>query len=365
MVPRLLADAEPARPQGPVIRRSRQPLAVVVSIALGLLAGVSAAEMAARLFSLAPPLQTAYGNFVRDPVLPFKPAPFTRSSGRTDEFTYDYQHNSLGLRDVEHTVVKPPGTFRILGLGDSFTYGSGVALEETFLSRLEAMLNSRPGAHPRVEVVKAGIPRYFPQLERMMLETYGVAFRPDLVLVGLLPNDVIDTFLGLDAVSVSQSGYLMAREARELGALGMEMFRLSHLSRIVLKRYVDWRMTRTYRPREHEVMQDNGYHEKDWRTIEHEYERMAAIAAGAGARMIVVHIPQQGPWSAKSHYPAARLGAWGAKHDVEFLDVLPAMQRSAGVQRLYYPRDGHCTVAGHAIISRELYAYLTDRALVP
>jgi hypothetical protein len=250
-------------------------------------------------------------------------------------------------------------------LGDSFTYGVGVAFEETYLSRLEGMLNNRPGTRPRVEVIRAGIPRYFPEPERVLLEKYGIQFRPDLVVVGFLPNDVVDTYLGLDAITVDESGDLKTREAAQLGAFGMQAYRYSHLCRILLRGYVAWQISKKYRPRFNEVFQDGGFHEKDWVQVEREYDRMAAITASIGARLVIVHIPQKGPWIENHRYPSIRLSAWAATRNVGFVDILPAMERASAEQPLYYEKDGHCTSVGHAVIAQELYRYLTDQKIIP
>ena len=337
----------------------------IVCVALGLFVGLGVVETAARLFSLAVPEQGVYANYVTDAYLPYKPKPSSRLIGRTDEFVYDYRHNSFGFRDVEHSIRKKEGTFRILALGDSFTYGAGVAFEETYLHRLEATLNRRAGSHPRVEVIKAGMPRYFPEPERLLLEKYGVQFQPDLVMVGFLPNDVVDSYQGLDAVTVDKSGYLMTREAEALGRLGMQVYRHSHFGRLLLRKYVDWRIGRNYWPQEDVLFQSGGFHERDWVKIENEYDRMAAISDSIGAKLVIIHIPQKGPWTEKSRYPATRLSGWAAKRDVDFTDLLPAMERASARERLYYERDGHCTPVGHAVIAQELFRHLTDRNLIP
>jgi lysophospholipase L1-like esterase len=337
----------------------------LASVIVGVLVALSAAEVAARWFSLAPSPQGQYGGYGSDPYLPYKPVPGSRLRGQTEEFAYDYEHNDLGFRDAQHSWAKGPGEFRILGLGDSFTYGVGVALPDTYLSRLEAMLNAREGTHPRVEVIKAGIPRFYPEPERILLERYGVQFRPDLILVGFLPNDVIDTYLGLDAVRAGKSGYLMTREARELGRMGTLLYRYSHVGRLLVKGYVDWWASRQHRPRGDEVFRDGGFHEPDWRKVEVEFDRMASIVDSVGAKLVVLHIPQKGPWTDESRYPAVRFSAWAARQGVSFVDILPAMVRASDRERLYYQNDGHCTAAGHAVIARELYAKLLDQGLVP
>jgi lysophospholipase L1-like esterase len=266
---------------------------------------------------------------------------------------------------VEHTLEKDPGVFRILGLGDSFTYGAGAEFKEIYLSRLEDLLNRRAGEHPRVEIIKAGIPRFFPATQRILLEEYGSRFAPDLILVGFLVNDVIDTAKGLDAVVVDRSGFLKSREAAELGDLGVSLYTHSDFMRLLLSTYVNFRIQMRYPTDRGEVKKADGLHEKDWRKVEEEYARMVAAAAEWGGRVVLVHIPQKGPWDPDDDYPPARLAAWAAENEAFMVDVLPAMKDAGGEAALYYPRDGHCTPAGHEIIARTLLADLTRHGLVP
>ena len=57
-----------------------------------------------------------------------------------------YRINSLGFRDRELTAAKVPGEYRILCLGDSFTFGTGVPLEDAWPRLLEGVLTERRAA---------------------------------------------------------------------------------------------------------------------------------------------------------------------------------------------------------------------------
>ena len=65
--------------------------------------------------------------------------------------------NSAGFRDREFDRERRAGTVRIAALGDSVTFGYGVALEESFPKVLERILNeTRPGH----EVLNFGVGGY-------------------------------------------------------------------------------------------------------------------------------------------------------------------------------------------------------------
>jgi hypothetical protein len=334
---------------------------IALIVAVGLLIGLAIAEGLVRLFDLAPDVPTRGTVYVPDPYLPYKPLPLSVARGGRGG---EYRHNSLGFRDVEHAREKPPGVFRILGLGDSFTYGALSPFEKTFLYRLERTLNERPGSHPRVEIIKAGVSRYFPEPERILLEHYGAPFSPDLILVAFIPNDVLDTNAGIGAVRADRSGVLLTREALGLGDFGYAIYRKSHLARLILWL---WGIARAKMSGSHaeEIYQANGFHEKDWKTIEEEYSRMASIADRLHARLVIVHIPHRGPWLKKHEYPAERLGEWASRNHAGFVDVLPYMQKASGGEPLYWADDGHCTPAGYGVVATAIYEYLTANNLVP
>jgi GDSL-like lipase/acylhydrolase family protein len=338
----------------------------LISVIIAFFLSFFALESVVRVFKIAPFLVDQY-RYTRDPYLPYIPQALSAFSGRSssDEYDYENRHNSLGFRDIEHAHERNDDVFRILGLGDSFTYGVGAKFEDTYLFQLERMLNSRIGQHRRIEIIKAGIPRYFPEPERLLLEHYGKEFSPDLIVVGFLPNDVIDTYFGLNALIVDTDGYLKTSAGEELGTLGVLIYRHSHLLRLLLQKYINYRISLQFHPHLEEVLKDNGFHESDWRVIESEYTKMVGLAKQLHARMLFVHIPQKGPWSESAYYPSKRLAAWASNNGVSFVDVLPTMAQVSGNKPLYYEKDGHCTPEGYAVIAKSIFKYITENKLIP
>jgi hypothetical protein len=106
------------------------------------------------------------------------------------EYSTSWDNNSLGMRDREHPLQKPLGTYRILALGDSFIQGHGVELADTMVTHLEASLNSPPRSRS-VEVLNGGVFGYSPMLEYLYLREVIATLQPDAVIVGFyLGNDV-------------------------------------------------------------------------------------------------------------------------------------------------------------------------------
>jgi lysophospholipase L1-like esterase len=87
-----------------------------------------------------------------------------------------------------HTEKKSPDVFRIVCLGDSLTFGCGVAPYNTLPSQLATLLN-RSLWEPVIEVVNAGICGFSLYDEWNFYCHHVNRFNPDLLLVILCPND--------------------------------------------------------------------------------------------------------------------------------------------------------------------------------
>lgn len=95
--------------------------------------------------------------------------------------------NALGLRGRETTVVAPPGTFRVLVLGDSVVFGHRVEDDETFPEVLARRLAAARGTP--VEALNAGVQGYDSVAEAAFLEGPGRELAPQAVVVGTSLND--------------------------------------------------------------------------------------------------------------------------------------------------------------------------------
>ncbi len=138
------------------------------------------------------------GFYEPDPILGSRLMPNGTGRWRSACFDVPIRISSQGLRDVEHSLEKPPGTRRIAVLGDSIAEALQVPLEASFPRLLEGMLNDRDKG-PTAEVVNFGVSGYGTVQEYLSLKTRGRAYRPDVVvLVFTILNDVRNNFPSLE-----------------------------------------------------------------------------------------------------------------------------------------------------------------------
>ena len=122
-----------------------------------------------------------------DPELGWRLTPHWSGSHQHYDFNVDYHIDYTGLRaDPQESDARP----RVAVLGDSFTFGLGVADTETFVSLLNAD-EETPASY-----VNLGVPGYSTDQEYLLLKQIGKSIAPDVVLVVVyLGNDLFDNQL--------------------------------------------------------------------------------------------------------------------------------------------------------------------------
>jgi len=124
-------------------------------------------------------------------VLIFNSSESENNYGLTKEFQEKYvRYNKHGYRDYEYSLKKPKDIFRVLVIGDSQTFGSGIKnLEETWVKKLEAKLqNERRNAS--IEVLSISGPGWNSDTHLYELFKNGFKFNPDLVILAYYHNDI-------------------------------------------------------------------------------------------------------------------------------------------------------------------------------
>ncbi|HEV3469043.1 MAG TPA: SGNH/GDSL hydrolase family protein [Pyrinomonadaceae bacterium] len=301
-----------------------------------------------------------------------------------------------GTRDDAVEVPKPPGTFRVLVLGDSLAYGASVAPEKTFPNQLEALLRERAG--PASEVVNAAVSGYGPYNELHYYLSRGRRFGADVVVVAFCMNDVVNPRLHWgDAPGVEipdeaipnleydrrhvlptlsetnrargDAGPPLLKHSRLYGALEPALKRLFAKPRD----FGEGQRVPTYITGEDsisiEVLLDES--SPEWLWLTSLYLRLRDAVREDGARLVVALFPLA--YQLDEGYPflpQQRLAAFCERNSIISLDLLPAFGRRAKGDIFMLNNSGyhdvwHLTEEGHRASAEELLRLLGERGLLP
>ena len=391
-----------------VRRRLLPPLSIAAGVVLALLAaelglrvahGVSPA-LRARLHT--PTARTEFDRFGTTPELLaagfFGYHPYGTTRG--------FRLNSRGFRTTEYAVDKPPGTFRVVVLGDSFTFdSSSVPYDWMWHQRMGHRLAERTPLD--VEVLSLSAPSVGPRFELRLWELEGRRLDPDLVVLGFFVGNDFSDESGTPLVRsrlgrLARWSYLhrLAGNALALhrspaaapepqpepppppsppGLGGTATPGYEALYDAASPTFDEARFLRIERARLRLLA---AVPEDDFRPLCHDaarvVEHLARSVELAGATFVVLMIPDEAqvdaalrdrlfapPASLDVERPQRCLGEWLERHRIAYLDLLPLLRREGASRRLYKPRDTHWNAAGNELAGRALAEFLTRRGLGP
>lgn len=302
--------------------------------------------------------------------------PHARTRDQSPEFNVAVQINSHGLRDREFSYRKPAGTYRVLVLGDSQTFGVGVEAEETYSKVLERRLRDATGRS--VEVINTGVPGTGTAHQLYFLEIEGWRYEPDAVVTGFFFNDVNNNRL-CDLYAL-RGGRLVRSARTELDDAGEPAqrsqahggliayhtpvrarppapsfwIRHSHLARFIRERLSRYDMKDA---RADQIAEGVAA----WDLTAHLFRELSRRCAERRAVCLVTMIPSlmECKFRSLARVEAANAPLLRPLKPQEVLDLHPRF-RAAGGERLFFARDQHMNREGHRVtgeaIARKLLA---------
>lgn len=294
--------------------------------------------------------------------------------------------NSHGHRDDEVSLEKPPGVFRILVLGDSFTVGANVRQEEAYPQVLERLLNAEADGR-RYEVVNTAVGGWEPFQYAQYYEHYGRAFAPDLVMVGFfVGNDAYNQLDAVDELPTAVLGRRVSRRAASQPLTGARVFLLehSHLARrlfqqatphaLVFTRTRCDAFTEEYLAVQRERLSNHLRRDAEREALiansVAQIERIQRLTAADGIPLLVVLLPDENqlnpalqdrliPPAERDRYdfdmPQTLLRERFAALGIPTLDLLPLFRHDP---RCLYMNDTHWTAEGHLLAAQAIAAWI-------
>lgn len=134
-----------------------------------------------------------------NPTFIFYDSSYNRYRGQPFSANYDSQLNSQGFQGPEFTQEKPANTYRILSIGDSFTFGI-LPVQYNYNSRIERQLNRQlANQGKQFQVINMGIPGIGPRDYLAILNNEGIKLSPDMVMVSIfIGNDTLEAEIAME-----------------------------------------------------------------------------------------------------------------------------------------------------------------------
>ena len=361
--------------------KAKSLLFKIIGVLLSFLVAFAIAEGAVRLFR---PQEVGPVRFTCDPELGEIPVPGQHGLRHfPGVFNFTYSNNSLGWRGSREYRADKQTAYRVLFLGDSFTYGLGVNDDQTFAVQVEKILTAD---RLSVEVMNAGCPGKGTDYEVKVFDTVGRKFHPDLTVLCFFCNDFQDNERA-EYYNIGKHGELQAKVLNcNQGTLKKILLDLpgynwliswSQAANLVKQAGVDLLVNRaakggpdatqglvvSYSPGA------EGYANRTNKGLTNIYvEHLNTAVKRAGGALIMFYIPvsqevrefQKSRTISADERTCVRIAA---DNGITLWSLTPLLALSGqSIDHLYY-KEGHWTAAAHKLAARYMSRLIASRLL--
>jgi lysophospholipase L1-like esterase len=340
-----------------------------------------------------------------DPITGVSHIPGVKSQAASDGVS-KIEINKDGMRGPDASLAKPPGTYRIALLGDSFIEAFEVPYDSTVGEVLERRLAALRGSP--VEVLNFGVGGYGTTQELLTLRHKVWKYSPDLVVLAVTTgNDISDNYrplkqgeyvpyfvyqgdnLVLDTTFLSAPGYRSRAAWTRRMLTVVQHSRLAQVVNRVRKvKRKDDRQERNAgaRPEDELGLRDEVQlppatpeWKEAWRVTEGVLRLMGEECRARHTPLAIVTLTrgiQVTPERNKKerflrdlgakdlYYPERRIAELGEQEGVPVLNLAPSMAEEAAKRQVYFhayrttPGIGHWNVEGHRAAGERIAAWL-------
>ena len=279
-------------------------------------------------------------------------AKLQRSENKKLALEYDKNDpaiNSYGMRDQEYNRQAPEGVRRVAVIGDSVTFGLGVALDKTYVKGLQARINERPHKSRYYQFMNFGVSGYSSESELEFFKQTARQFNPEVVVVGYVMNDPIPT---------ARLFSVVAKEMEESKDFG----RLAKKSQVLAWIKMKWKLASeavTARGVYEEFYDPQGEY---WNSVVESFKGFKALSEQDEFKLVVVVFPmlydfKDYPFTAY-HEQALSLFK---QLEIDYIDLMPVFNRyQASDFRIVKADATHPNELGHRLAAEEIDRYFQD-----
>lgn len=280
------------------------------------------------------------------------------SEGWDDRPTFYYiPEGAEYMRDAPHLASKPPNTYRIAVVGDSFSFAPYMQFDDTFAARLERMLNMNK-TQEKGEVVNYGVPAYSTHHEIALVER-AIREQANLVLLQITLNDPeLKPYrpTGLDLNAVNRFGQLDLSNTWYKYWKSAAFVRARLFNNQSRDRYVEYFFSLFDSPR-------------TFNNFSSSVSRMSELCKKANIPLVAVIFPLFGV-PLDDSYPFIpihdKISEFMRQAKIPTLDLFPAYKGIPHDRLKVMPiRDFHPNEIAHRIAAERIYLWLEEQGFIP
>jgi len=262
-------------------------------------------------------------------------------------------------------------------IGDSFTFGKGVNLEDTYSKQLERILHH---ANINCEVINCGVMSYQMWHHFKVLKRKVLPYQPDVVILGLFLDDISksipphedsDDWNGCnsyekDASGVTCHSYLwnFLRNSNRLFEAKYRYRRVRYLKDIEERK-------KACGPADPTNIWYKIMYGKMEKRIYAEFaeilQKFVLTSKAAGSHVLIVMIPDASQLHEPDRQAVNRFVEQTCiRIGVPFIDVTPRFEKESNLKPLYlFPSDAHTSAKGHRLIAQSIAEEINRLGYLP